>query len=128
MAPLTAHMNRLWAVIETRTPIAYLDVTLRPKAVFTQPLEPDWNSFAYVVEGSGLFGSDRTPAKPHELVLFGNDGSGVRLEAGSREPLRALLIAGQPLHEPVARAGPFVMNTRAEVLQAFEDFQSGRLG
>lgn len=116
------------AVIETRTPIAYLDVTLRPEAVFTQPIESDWNAFAYVVEGSGLFGADETPASPHQLVLFRNDGSGARLEAGPRGPLRVLLIAGRPLHEPVARAGPFVMNTRAEVVQAFEDFQSGRLG
>ncbi len=116
------------AVIDTRTPIAYLDVTLAPGAVLDQPLDQDFNGFAYVVEGAGLFGSEKTPARPHELVLFNNDGRTARLEAGPGSSLRALLIAGRPLGEPVARAGPFVMNTRAEVAQAFEDFQQGRLG
>jgi redox-sensitive bicupin YhaK (pirin superfamily) len=116
------------AVIDTRTPIVYLDIALSPGAAFAQPLEPESNAFAYVVEGAGVFGTDRTPARPHQLVLFRNDGGEARLEAPPGEPLRALLIAGQPLKEPVARAGPFVMNSRAEVLQAFEDFQSGRLG
>lgn len=116
------------AVIDTRTPIAYLDVTLEPGAVLEQPVPDDFNAFAYVVEGTGLFGSERAPARPHELVLFGNEGAVARLEASPGSPLRALLIAGRPLDEPVARAGPFVMNTRAEIVQAFEDFQSGRLG
>ena len=116
------------AVIDTRTPIVYLDVALSPGAAFAQPLDPKSNAFAYVVEGAGAFGADRTPARPHQLVLFRKDGGEARLEASSTEPLRALLIAGRPLNEPVARAGPFVMNSRAEVLQAFEDFQSGRLG
>ncbi|MFY9551182.1 MAG: pirin family protein [Thermoanaerobaculia bacterium] len=116
------------AVIDTRTPIVYLDVSLEPGAAFTQPVPPDFNAFAYVVSGVGLFGADRRPARPHELVLFGNDGGEVRLEASPDAPLRALLVAGKPLDEPVARAGPFVMNTRAEILQAFDDFQTGRLG
>jgi redox-sensitive bicupin YhaK (pirin superfamily) len=116
------------AVIDTRTPIVYLDVVLSPGAAFAQPIDPESNAFAYVVEGGGAFGADRTPARAHQLVLFRNDGDEARLEAPPGERLRALLIAGRPLSEPVARAGPFVMNSRAEVLQAFEDFQSGRLG
>jgi redox-sensitive bicupin YhaK (pirin superfamily) len=139
------------AVIDTRTPISYFDVELRPGGVLEQPLEADHNAFVYVfeagerrvgveaersegatprkgIEGSGLFGAERTPARPHELVLFRNDGAIARLEAPADSPLRALLVAGRPLDEPVARAGPFVMNTRAEVVQAFEDFQTGRLG
>jgi hypothetical protein len=116
------------AVIDTRTPIACLDLTLAPGAAHEQPVPEDFNAFAYVVEGSGLFGAERTPARPHELVLFESGGGTARLEAGPDAPLRALLVAGRPLGEPVARAGPFVMNTRAEVVQAFEDFQSGRLG
>ncbi len=116
------------AVIDTRTPIAYLDVELEPGAALEQPLPEDFNAFAYVVEGRGLFGGEKTPARPHELVLFGNGGESVRLEAAPDSSLRALLISGRPIGEPVARAGPFVMNTRAEVVQAFEDFQEGRLG
>jgi redox-sensitive bicupin YhaK (pirin superfamily) len=116
------------AVIDTRTPIVYLDLTLSAGAAFSQPIPAEFHAFAYVVEGTGLFGAEKTPAHPHELVLFRDDGEEARLEAGGGEPLRALLIAGQPIDEPVARAGPFVMNSRAEILQAFEDFQNGRMG
>ncbi len=116
------------AVIATRTPIVYLDATIEPGAVFEQPVLEDFNAFAYVVEGEGAFGAERASARPHEIVLFENDGGKLRIEAGSGSRLRVLAIAGRPLGEPVARAGPFVMNTRAEIVQAFEDFQSGRLG
>ncbi|MGE5414508.1 MAG: pirin family protein [Syntrophomonadaceae bacterium] len=117
------------AVIETRTPIAYLDLSLEPGGALDQPLPGTFNAFAYVVEGEGRFGTEETSAKAHELVLFSGDGEAVRVAApAGGGPLRVLLVAGQPLAEPVARAGPFVMNTRAEVVQAFEDFQTGRLG
>jgi redox-sensitive bicupin YhaK (pirin superfamily) len=116
------------AVIDTRTPMSYFDVALSPGGVLEQPIASDHNAFAYVVEGPGLFGAERTPAQSHELVLFRSDGDVARLEAPVDAPLRALLVAGRPLEEPVARAGPFVMNTRSEVVQAFEDFQAGRLG
>jgi len=62
------------------------------------------------------------------MVLFAEDGDAISLEAPAGSPLRALVIAGVPLREPVARYGPFVMNTRQEVLQAVEDYQAGRLG
>ena len=116
------------AVIDTRTPIQYLDWSLQPGASVSQPVPPGYNAFAYVVEGRGLFGGERRSASPHQAVFFGDDGDSVAIVAAEDAPLRALLIAGVPLNEPVARYGPFVMNTRAEVLQAFEDYQSGRLG
>ncbi len=116
------------AVIDTRTPIVYLDASLKPGASFSQPLPADHNAFAYVVEREGRFGPERHAARPHELVLFANDGDAVRLEAPRDAPLRTLLIAGVPLREPVARYGPFVMNNRADLVQAFEDYESGRLG
>ncbi len=116
------------AVIDTRTPIFYLDCDLAPGASFEQPVPPDYNVFAYVVEGEGSFGSNNRSARRHEMVQFAGDGDAVRIEAAPGSPLRLLLIGGVPLNEPVARYGPFVMNTRAELLAAVEDFQSGRLG
>jgi hypothetical protein len=116
------------AVIDTRTPIVYLDVELAPGASFTEPLPSDFNAFAYVVSGSGYFGAEKRPAQAHELLLFGSDGEAAFLEAPANASARALLIAGRPLGEPVARMGPFVMNTRAELVEAFEDFKSGRFG
>jgi hypothetical protein len=116
------------AVIDTRTPILYLDATLEPGGRLVQPVPREFNAFAYVVEGSGVFGDDARPATDEQLVLFGKDGDDVALEATGARVLRVLLIAGQPLEEPVARYGPFVMNTRSEVLLAFEDFKSGRFG
>ncbi|MDQ5872885.1 MAG: pirin family protein [Acidobacteriota bacterium] len=116
------------AVIDTRTPILYLDGELAPGASFTQPVPAEYNAFAYVVEGSGLFGADRRRARQHEMVRFGNGGDAVSIEASPEERLRVLLVGGVPLKEPVARYGPFVMNTRAELMQAFEDYQAGRLG
>jgi hypothetical protein len=116
------------AVIETRTPILYLDVELTPGAKFEQKAPRDFNVFAYVVEGRGRAGADEQAAEPHELVLFRNDGDEIVLEAPRDSALRALVIGGAPLGEPVARYGPFVMNTRQELVKAFEDYQSGRLG
>jgi len=116
------------AVIDTRTPISYLDLEIAPGAVFEQPLPADFHAFAYVVSGRGLFGRERTPARPHELVLLRDDGGSARIEAAEGEKLRALLIAGRPIGEPVARMGPFVMNTRSELVEAFRDFQDGKLG
>jgi hypothetical protein len=116
------------AVIDTRTPILYLDAALKRGAKFFQPVPADFNVFAYVVEGSGTFGADARPAGDEHIVLFGSGGDGVLMEASADEPLRVLLIGGRPLSEPIARYGPFVMNTRSEIHQAVEDFQSGRFG
>ena len=116
------------ASIDTRTPIVYLDCRIEAGASFTQPLAPGDNAFAYVVDGSGRFGRERTPGRDGELVLFARDGDSAVLEADPGEPLHALLVAGTPIAEPVARYGPFVMNTRAELVEAVEDFQNGRFG
>lgn len=116
------------AVIETRTPILYLDCTLQPGASLTQPATADYNTFAFVYGGRGTFGSNSLAARLHEMVVFDRDGATVRMEAGADSPLQALLIGGVPLNEPVARYGPFVMNTRDEIVQAFADYQTGKLG
>jgi redox-sensitive bicupin YhaK (pirin superfamily) len=81
---------------------------------------------AYVFEGSARVGPDGEILREGQLAIFG-PGDSVRL-AGGTEPARLLLLGGLPLREPVVRYGPFVMNTRAEIAQAFTDFQSGKMG
>jgi len=100
-------------------------------AVFNQPLPAGHNAFLYtyrgtvqVVDGSG----QATPVPLHRMAILDNSGDGVRLQApAGSAPARALLIAGRPLKEPIAQYGPFVMNTREELMTAVEDFQNGRL-
>jgi redox-sensitive bicupin YhaK (pirin superfamily) len=116
------------AVIDTRTPIQYLHFTLKPGARFEQPVPQEHNAFAYVFGGEGTFGPKGERAVDGQAVLFANDGDSVVMSATGNAPLELLLLSGVPLREPVVRYGPFVMNTQAEILQAFEDYQSGRMG
>ena len=118
------------AVIETRTPIIYLHLTLQPGATLVQPVPKEYNAFAYVLEGVGLFGAQLERGDDGQMVLFAQDGAEVTIanSADAEKPLDLLLIAGIPLNEPVVRYGPFVMNTEAEILQAIEDYRNGRMG
>src|SRR5256714_4599456 len=118
------------AVIETVTPIMYLHFTLQPGGRVSQPLPQGYNAFAYVVDGEGLFGAEGERAAQGQMLMFAADGDEVMIAnlADAGAPLELLLIAGVPLNEPVARYGPFVMNTEAEIYQAVEDFRSGRMG
>jgi quercetin 2,3-dioxygenase len=118
------------AVIETRTPIIYLHYRLEPGGVVTQQVPRAFNAFVYVVEGAGLFGAEREHGADGQMVMFAPDGDEVRIEnpADADATLDVLLIAGVPLNEPIARYGPFVMNTEAEIHQAFEDYRRGRMG
>jgi redox-sensitive bicupin YhaK (pirin superfamily) len=118
------------AVIETRTPIIYLHYRIEPGGAATQQVPEAYNAFAYIVEGEGSFGAESERAVDGQMVLFAQDGGEVRIEnpADAKATLEVLLIAGMPLNEPVARYGPFVMNTEAEIRQAIEDYQLGRMG
>ena len=118
------------AVIDTRIPITYLHATLQPGASWEQPLPAGSNAFAYLISGSGQFGAEKTGARKSQMVTFGNQGDGVRIAvaADAPEPLSLLLIAGKPLAEPLARYGPFVMNTEREIVEAIEDYRAGRFG
>ena len=114
------------SVIQTRTPIVFQDWTLQPGADVTLPFAPGLQMLAYVFEGAARVGPDGVAIGEGQLAIFGA-GDSVRL-LGSDKPSRLLLLGGIPLREPVARYGPFVMNTRAELIQAFADFQSGKMG
>jgi quercetin 2,3-dioxygenase len=118
------------AVIDTQTPIMYLHFTLEPGAKVVQPVPQDYNAFAYVIGSKGLFGVDEKPAQREQVILFANDGNKISIKVPdiATSPLDVLLIAGVPLKEPIARYGPFVMNTKEEIYQAIDDYRSGRMG
>jgi quercetin 2,3-dioxygenase len=111
----------------THTPITVAHATLAPGARLVVPWRADFNALAYILDGSGHAGSERRPVDAGQLVVFGAGGS-IALEAGPARALDVLLLGGRPIREPVAAYGPFVMNTRAELVTAVEDFQAGRLG
>ena len=117
-------------VIETRTPIMYFHFTLQPDSKVTQIISQNYNAFAYVVNGEALFGDKQIPAHKEQVVLFEQDGNEITIRASnnSSAPLDVLLIAGVPLGEPVARYGPFVMNTEEEIKQAILDYNNGKMG
>lgn len=111
----------------THTPITLAHVTLAPGARVTVPWDVSSNALAYAMAGSGSAGIEAAPLQTGQLALFGA-GDQLTLSAGDRHSLDVFLLGGRPIAEPVAHYGPFVMNTKAELLQAFEDFQAGRLG
>jgi redox-sensitive bicupin YhaK (pirin superfamily) len=107
----------------------YLDVTIPPQGSFSHPVQQGHAVFVYVFEGEGRFGADGETAghqniiSEPRLVVFGN-GDYISASAAD-QPVRFLLISGQPLNEPIARYGPFVMNTQAEIEQALADLKNG---
>ena len=111
----------------THTPITVAHATLSAGARLSLPWRSDFNALAYVVDGAGTVGRDHIPIERGQLVLFGR-GDAMTLTAHPTRTLDVLLLGGRPIGEPVAAYGPFVMNTRAEIQQAFEDFNAGRLG
>ncbi len=118
-------------IFQPATDPTYLDVALEPGATFVQALPKDYAAFLYVFEGVIEVGAapGSGAVRTHELAVLG-EGEEIRLQGVSAgadgRTARAILVAGRPLHEPVAKYGPFVMNTREELQQAFADFQSGK--
>ena len=105
----------------------YLDISIPPNKMFSQPIERGHAAFAYIFEGEGLFDADETktgkPITCPRLIVFG-DGDLVSAHAAD-QGVRFLLVSGKPLNEPIARWGPFVMNTQAEIEQTLEELKNG---
>ncbi|MGH3244393.1 MAG: pirin family protein [Spirillospora sp.] len=123
----------------TYTPINYLHATVAPGARLALPWPRDFNALVYVLSGRGTAGAEEAALDEGRLAVFAGshnkgteDGLVVRAAdvqpAGSANGWEILILGGLPIREPIARYGPFVMNTRDEIVQAFEDFQAGRMG
>ncbi len=116
----------------THTPMALMHATVSPGARLQLPWNPAFNALVYVLAGSGRVGAEGRPVSSGQLVVLGaGDSLTVRADdqQGSRTAdLEVLVLGGEPIGEPVAAYGPFVMNTRAELAQAMDDFRAGRLG
>ncbi|MGB0112953.1 MAG: pirin family protein [Ilumatobacteraceae bacterium] len=111
----------------THTPIVVAHATIAPGARLEVPWREDFNALAYVLSGTGTAGTAGHAIELGTLAVFG-PGDHVVLTGTGSEPLEVILLGGQPLREPVEQYGPFVMNTRAELQQAVDDFNAGRLG
>ena len=113
------------AVTRAITQPLYLDLHWSATGSFVQPLPPGQNAFVYVYRGAARIAGTAVPVQRMALLAQDADADGVRIEAEAGT--RALLIAGQPLREPIVQYGPFVMNSRQQIIEAVEDFNAGRL-
>ncbi|MFC4054710.1 pirin family protein [Actinomadura syzygii] len=123
----------------TYTPINYLHATVAPGARLALPWPRDFNALVYVLSGRGTAGVEQAGLDEGQLAVFAGshhrgETDGLVVQAAERQPVASangweiLVLGGLPIREPIARYGPFVMNTRDEIVQAFEDFQAGRMG
>ena len=116
----------------TQTPIALVHATIQPGAELDLPWRPDFNALVYALSGRGTVGAEAVAIESGQLAVYGA-GDRIIIKAEQRQDARTpaldvLILGGEPIREPIAWLGPFVMNTRDEVVQAFEDYKAGKLG
>ena len=116
----------------THTPITYAHVTMYPGSELKLDWEPTYNALAYVLDGEGWAGIEMAPFRAHQLVDF-SPGDAILLrskdiQSSPTRTVELLLLGGRAIGEPVVQYGPFVMNTKEEIMEAVEDFQKGRMG
>ena len=121
---LAGEYHGVTAQVQTHQPILYLDVELKADAEFVLEIQKDFTNFVYVYEGNLEAGREGRQVAPHQLALFDAVQGELFVKANTQS--RFLVLAAAPLREPVARRGPFVMNTEQEIREAILDYQSGR--
>eukprot|EP00742_Colponemidia_sp_Colp-10_P001215 GILJ01001308.1.p1 GENE.GILJ01001308.1~~GILJ01001308.1.p1 ORF type:complete len:318 (+),score=40.64 GILJ01001308.1:88-954(+) len=115
--------------VYTRTPTSYLDFKMEPNSTLRQSIPAHWNAFTYVLSGKALFGSPESEVTAHHTAVFSRaENEDVVTVRTQDEPCRFVLIAGQPLNEPIVQYGPFVMNTQEQIQQAFQDYRNASNG
>jgi redox-sensitive bicupin YhaK (pirin superfamily) len=116
----------------THTPITLVHTTIEPGAQLSVPWNPEFNALVYVLSGDGAVGPAGNPIRQGQLAVLGS-GDRITVSAAAqqdshRPTMEVLILGGQPIREPVFQYGPFVMNSKSEVVQALEDFNAGRFG
>lgn len=115
---------------ETNTAVGYARVTVQPGGEVRIPVPDGHTALVYAFDGSGTVGDDAQPLWSHQLAVFERSSGDIVLAVPewSDGPIDTIVLTGEPINEPVERYGPFVMNTRAELVEAFDDFNAGRMG
>lgn len=116
----------------THTPITVLHASTSPGGRLSLPWQPSYNALAYVMAGSGSVGAEQRPVHAGQFAVFGS-GDRITVQADEKQDsrtatLEVIVLGGEPIGEPVVQYGPFVMNTREQLVQTIEDFQAGKLG
>jgi len=116
----------------THTPITLVHTTIEPGAQLSLPWNPEFNALVYVLSGDGTVGPTANPIRQGQLAVLGS-GDRITVSAAAqqdshRPTMEVLILGGQPIREPVFQYGPFVMNSKSEVVQALDDFNAGRFG
>ncbi|MDF2670085.1 MAG: pirin [Paenibacillus sp.] len=111
-------------------PVTYVEMRMEADAILSQDLPGSYNGFIYVLEGKGRFGVNEVAGSEREVLWLGavEGAEASEITVRADEALRLILVAGQPIHEPVVAYGPFVMNIDEEIREAFEDYRSGKFG
>ena len=113
--------------VSTHTPIFYLDVNMNPNETWSQSLPHSYSGFIYTLQGSAKFGSNQEKADERTALVLSKEGDSISITT-EISSCRFLILAGQPLNEPIVQHGPFVMNTREEIMQAILDYQTASNG
>ena len=114
--------------VQTMTPISYLHLMLEQGGEVELPVPEGHTSLAYLAQGEAKINQDYAVASTGEMIKFTGEGDAVGIKNTEPEQLSLILLTGEPIMEPIARHGPFVMNTQAELIEAFEDYNAGKMG